>query len=505
MSGLDPIPEENGAWDSYYRLYYDDDDDFENNYTYTTSPNMADPFDDIDITDTLPDDDDDDDDESNTTQPFTPGAASTPYQPSGSSADPYHGGEAHEMSQFPQEQSGQDTDPLLEGDALDQRLQRTQQQSPWADLKEMYPQANKDALEVSYAKDKQGNPRLYVKMVGRGKKAYPLFTKDALTRRLRENPQLSQEIKTYLGKSMFEQMKDFQTQKAQKEAELAAKQKQLQQVEQRAAESQRLRHDMDAITNGIRDAEARIRELEDAHGSIDTEAIQRLKDDKRALEAEKQAKQQQLSQLQKDAKQAGKIRAEVDKLRLDKRGLEARLEEMKAKEEALKPLDELKREVEELETKIAEDKRVIEDENTSSSERAAAEARVAENEAELARVNTEIEVRERQRPLLERVKDIFKKYGWTLQAVVLAVGVVLSALALAGLNGLKAGTKAVGQGLKTIGQKLGSLLPGLIGSIVSFIFKAAGQVFSFLAEHAWLLILAVAAFFMERLLKRKRK
>ena len=104
-------------------------------------------------------------------------------------------------------------------------------------------------------------------------------------------------------------------------------------------------------------------------------------------------------------------------------------------------------------------------------------------------------MRERQRPLLERVKEIFKKYGWTLQAVVLAVGVVFSALALAGLNGLKAGTKAVGKGLKTIGQKLGSLLPGLIGSIVSFIFKAAGQVLSFLGEHAWLLILAVVAFF----------
>ena len=178
---------------------------------------------------------------------------------------------------------------------------------------------------------------------------------------------------------------------------------------------------------------------------------------------------------------------------------------MKQKKDAHKPLDEVKQKKEELETKIAEDKLVIEDENTSSSERADAEVRVANNEAELARVNTEIEVRERQRPLLERVKEIFKKYGWTLQAVVLAVGIVLSALALAGLNGFKAGTKAVGQGLKAIGKKLGSLLPGLIGSVVSFIFKAAGQVFFFLAEHAWLLILAVVAFFMERLLKKRRK
>ena len=39
---------------------------------------------------------DDDDDDDDTTQPFTPGAASTPYQPQ----DPYHGGEATEMSEL---------------------------------------------------------------------------------------------------------------------------------------------------------------------------------------------------------------------------------------------------------------------------------------------------------------------------------------------------------------------------------------------------------------------
>ena len=262
---------------------------------------------------------------------------------------------------------------------------------------------------------------------------------------------------------------------------------------------------MDALTKKIRDAEARITQLEDEHGPLDTESIQKLKDEKRALVAKKQAKQQELLQLQKDAQETDKIRAEVDKLQGDTSGLEARRNDLRAKKDALKPLDELKKTVEELENKIAEDKRVIADENTSPSERAAAEARVAENEAEQNRITAEIVVRERQRPLLERVKDILKKSGWTLQAVALAVGIVLSALALAGLNGLKAGTKAVGQGLKAIGQKLGSLLPGLIGSIVSFIFKAAGQVFSFLAEHAWLLILAVVAFFMERLLKKRRR
>ena len=246
-------------------------------------------------------------------------------------------------------------------------------------------------------------------------------------------------------------------------------------------------------------------ELEDTHGKLDTEAIQKLKDKKRSLEADHQETRKQLDAAGKATKQAQKLQQDINKTRLRKGETERRLGQLKAQKDSIQPLDELKQKAAELDTKIVEDKLIIANENTSSSARGAAEARVEENEAEMARLNEEIEARERQRPLLERVKDIFKKYGWTLQAVALAVGVVLSALALAGLNGLKAGTKAVAQGLKAIGQKLGSLLPRLIGSIMSFIFKAAGQVFSFLAEHAWLLILAVVAFFMERLLKRKRR
>jgi len=38
------------------------------------------------------------------------------------------------------------------------------------------------------------------------------------------------------------------------------------------------------------------------------------------------------------------------------------------------------------------------------------------------------------------------------------------------------------------------MLPGLIGSIVSFLFKAAGQATGFVAEHTWLIILGVVAF-----------
>ena len=248
----------------------------------------------------------------------------------------------------------------------------------------------------------------------------------------------------------------------------------------------------------------RIQQLENTHGPLDKDAIHRLKDEKRKLAADHQAKRKQLDALAKAAQEAQKLQQDINKTILSKGETARRLGQLKGQKDAIQPLEELKQKAAELNEHITEDLRIIEDENTSPSEREAARERLAVRNEELEMVNEAIGVRERQRPLLERVKEIFKKYGWTLQAVVLAVGLVLGALALAGLNGLKAGTKAVGQGLKTIGQKLGSLLPGLIGSIVSFIFKAAGQVLSFLGEHAWLLILAVVAFFMERLLKKRR-
>ena len=130
-----------------------------------------------------------------------------------------------------------------------------------------------------------------------------------------------------------------------------------------------------------------------------------------------------------------------------------------------KPLTELEERKETLERKNMEDKRIMDDENASPSEKQAAAACIAEREEQLAILDPQIQEREEALPLRERVKNIFKKYGWTLQAVVLAAGLVLGAVALAAINGLKAGTKAVGKGLKTIGQNLGSLLPGLIGSI----------------------------------------
>ena len=189
-----------------------------------------------------------------------------------------------EMSQLPREQNGW-------------RRQQSQQ-AAWDALKKMYPQANKDALEVSYVKIPGETPRLSVKTIG-APRAYWLFEPN-LFGRWRENPDLPQEIKNLLGKSIEEQIEGFKQLKAKKVATLAAKQKQKKQLEQKADEKQKLSRDMDSLTNEIRDVDEQMRELEDVHGSMDTEAIQKLKDEKRALEGEKKNIQQQISQLQKD-------------------------------------------------------------------------------------------------------------------------------------------------------------------------------------------------------------
>ena len=100
--------------------------------------------------------------------------------------------------------------------------------------------------------------------------------------------------------------------------------------------------------------------------------------------------------------------------------------------------------------------------------------------------------------LRDKVKYIFKKYGLTIFGLLAAVGTVIGVI----VSNLKAGltnvAKGVGNGLKELGKKLGQILPGMVGAIVSFLFKAAGEAVGFLAKHAWLLIMLVVTFAVEQ-------
>ena len=89
------------------------------------------------------DDDDDEEEEVNTTQPFTRGAASTPYQPQGATAGPYHGGEEHKLSEFGDEQSAISDTTLL--------LAPGQRERAWNATTTFYPDASATDLEAFYA------------------------------------------------------------------------------------------------------------------------------------------------------------------------------------------------------------------------------------------------------------------------------------------------------------------------------------------------------------------
>ena len=104
-----------------------------------------------------------------------------------------------------------------------------------------------------------------------------------------------------------------------------------------------------------------------------------------------------------------KEQAKVDRLRAS---LAAKESESNATEERYnetKPFDALKEQESKLQRQNEEDQAIIIDENASPSEKEAAEGRVAERNKEIARVKTQIAERERGRPLLERVKEIFRK------------------------------------------------------------------------------------------------
>ena len=162
------------------------------------------------------------------------------------------------------------------------------------------------------------------------------------------------------------------------------------------------------------------------------------------------------------------------------------------------------KEIEELQKSIREDEEIANDENEQPSIRERAREKIAEKLERIDTLENERDELEERVSLREEVKNIFKKYGFTVAAVFLAVGTVIGVIVDSLTKGLKTVATGVGNGLKELGKKIAGILPGLIGAIVSFIFKTAGSVISFLGKNAWLLILGVAVFTVERFIKKNR-
>ena len=142
-------------------------------------------------------------------------------------------------------------------------------------------------------------------------------------------------------------------------------------------------------------------------------------------------------------------------------------------------------------------------ETASENQRVQIEADIEEQQNKISRLEAENERIEERMSLRDRAKAIFKKYGFTVFAVVSAVGLVIGVIVSNLKKGLTSLGKGVGGALKTIAKKIGEILPGMIGAIASFVFKTAGEAVGFLAKNAWLLILAAVMFMIEKFKRNK--
>ena len=202
------------------------------------------------------------------TQPFEPGAASTPA------------GEQVPMStrtRLPQEQQGPRTaeTSFITGDTQGRRVLTPLEETAWREVSGEFPLADTSKLNMRYkvaprAGEGGGGAIIEVKMSGKDK-WYRLYTKTRGASSKSFNDYFPKEIKSALGKSLDEEFTETNQALSRNEQERQAKQKQKEQIEPRAGEEQKLIRDMGAIRNRIKDDADQIRELEDAHGPLDTE------------------------------------------------------------------------------------------------------------------------------------------------------------------------------------------------------------------------------------------
>ena len=437
------------------------------------------------------DDDDDDEQEANRTQPFQPGTASTPY----------HGGEQHEMQTMQHEQSGLpetsfDEIPLL-GSFTHQQDKPAILERARDFIKRRFPRVDFGKLgPIGFGK-KPGNGNTIVSYGTRGGET-EIFRKDGkdLLKKFKDK------FKTSLGP-------EAESLIAQDNDEIRENRQRLRESEKELRDAQKLASEKEKAEQQVQDLRIRIErnqaKIDQLGSNVENESeLRELQQRKKNYQTDFENAKKEVAALEKQAKQKAKEQTRVNQLRASLAAKESERNTMEARLNDTKTLDELKEQEAELQCQNEEDQAIIDNEDTSPSDKQAAEGRVAERQEELARLQTQIDERERALPLRERVKEIFKKYGVTVTAIVLAAGVTIGAVIGAITNALRATGKALGKGLKDIGSKVASALPGLIGSIVSFLFKAAGQAIGFLAEHTWLLILAVVAFLVEKYIKKRR-
>ncbi|KAL9985558.1 hypothetical protein ACROYT_G007979 [Oculina patagonica] len=379
------------------------------------------------------DNDDEEEQEVDTTRPFQPGEASTPY----------HGGEQHEMQTMQHEQSGlPDTSyeetPFLErtpsiSDLQKESFLRQKLKKAVDTIKGKFPKANFEKIRI-----RRGTGKNEGKIVAIGtKKGEYKILKDNESGFMKN---FLDSFKDELGPSAEDLIAQDNESIRDERQRLREAESQIQQAETIDMQREKATQEVEDLRIGIERTDAKMDQL---GSNVENESeLRRLKQLKKNLEKDFENKKKEVAALEKQAKQIAKEQTRVGQLRAGLADIESRRNTLQERLNDTRALDDLKEKEAELKQQNEEDQAVIEDENASPTDKQAAEERVAERTEELGRLQTQIAERERALPLRERIKEIFKKYGVTVTAILLAAGVTIGSVIGAITNALKATGKA---------------------------------------------------------------
>ena len=102
---------------------------------------------------------------------------------------------------------------------------------------------------------------------------------------------------------------------------------------------------------------------------------------------------------------------------------------------------------------IARNEEVANDPNEDERVRERARKKIDEGNRRLSELKNEREQLEEEMPLRERIKAIFRKYGFMVTAIALAVGATIGVIINALSKELRSVASGLGNGLKTLGKK----------------------------------------------------
>ena len=111
---------------------------------------------------------------------------------------------------------------------------------------------------------------------------------------------------------------------------------------------------------------------------------------------------------------------------------------------------------------------------------------------------------------------IFKIMRVTLASIAVVAGIVIGSLFITASKKTGAAASAVAGGAKAAGQtvakwlwdlpkKIATGIPGIIGSLLSWLLKTAESVVNYFAEHTWLLLVAALGLLVGLLRDRNRR